>query len=225
VSLNERLKDVLGRKEKAAQAAGRDPAQITLIAVSKRQPLELVLEAYELGVRDFGENTAQGFRERSEAFAARGIVDARLHFIGHLQTNKVKFVVPEAVLIHSLDRPGLLVAIRKRSEDTPTNVLVQVNLGGETQKSGISAQEAVGFVQAVVGDPGVRFCGLMTLPPFGEDVEPYFRRLQELGSSMESFVTGGSIQLSMGMSSDFEKAIQCGATHIRVGTGIFGQRS
>ena len=116
-------------------------------------------------------------------------------------------------------------AIRKRSQETPTDVLVQVNLGGETQKSGISAQEAVGFVEAVVREPGVRFRGLMTLPPVGEDVEPYFRHLQELGSEVDSFVADGGIKLSMGMSGDFEKAIHCGATHIRVGTGIFGQRS
>lgn len=207
-----------------ATACGRDPAQITVIAVSKRQPFPSLLQAYEVGVRHFGENTAQGFKDRQVAFAREGVSDVFLHFIGALQTNKVKAVAPGAYAIHSLDRMKLLNAIEKCRLERPTDVYIQVNLGEEPQKSGVAPEEAIEFAHAVAKSEFVRLKGLMTLPPVGEQAEPYFHKLSQLGERVRPMCEKQRVELSMGMTADFESAIKCGSTCLRIGTGIFGQR-
>lgn len=225
MTLEDRLGAIMARVERCAGEAGRDPGEIQVIAVSKRQPVERVLEAYELGVRHFGENTAQGLKERVGAFAERGWTDARWHFLGHLQSNKVKVVMPVAYRIHSVDRWSLVEAILKRVPDRGVDLLVQVNLGDEAQKSGVGAGSALEFAGKVSGTPGLRFRGFMAIPPAGDDARGHFERLSALAGEAEELIPAGeSMELSMGMSGDFEQAIRCGATHIRVGTAIFGPR-
>ena len=191
----------------------------------KRQPLERVLEAYELGVRDFGENQAQSFKERVEAFEARGLRDVRWHFIGHLQTNKAKIVAPLAHRIHSVDRWSLVESISRRLPPEGVDVLVQVNLAQEAQKSGVAESEALELIEKLGAEAGIRFRGLMTLPPAGEDAGAYFDRLRGLADAVAKHVSGDDpVEVSMGMSGDFEQAVRCGATHLRIGTEIFGAR-
>jgi pyridoxal phosphate enzyme (YggS family) len=225
VSIAERLESVARRVERSARESGRAPEEVVTIAVSKRQPLERVLEAYELGVRDFGENQAQSFKERVEAFEARGLRDVRWHFIGHLQTNKAKIVAPLAHRIHSVDRWSLVESISRRLPPEGVDVLVQVNLAQEAQKSGVAESEALELIEKLGAEAGIRFRGLMTLPPAGEDAGAYFDRLRGLADAVAKHVSGDDpVEVSMGMSGDFEQAVRCGATHLRIGTEIFGAR-
>ena len=225
MTIMSRLRSILDRVQECAAEVGRPPEEISVIAVSKRQPLERVLEAYELGVRDFGENTAQGLKERVAAFEERGLTEARWHFIGHLQSNKAKMVVPVAHRIHSVDRWSLVEAITKRLPEEGADILVQVNLGDESQKSGVLEGEALEFANKVAAEPGLRFRGFMAIPPVGDDATAHFERLRVLSEDAVAWVPAGeAVEISMGMSGDFEQAIRCGATHIRVGTAIFGPR-
>lgn len=199
----------------AAQAAGRNPAEITLVAVSKFHPKDSVLAALAAGVTLFGENRVQ---EAAEKFPLPG---ARLHIIGGLQTNKAAQAVELADAIESLDRPRLAEAIDhagQRAGRLP-DLLVQVNIGDEPQKSGVPMAESDLFIRAMQARFGVALRGLMCIPPAACDPAPFFRTLASMADAH------GLAIRSMGMSGDYEAAIAAGATHIRIGTAIFGQRT
>ena len=214
----EGLQQVRARVAAACARAGRDPAGVELVAVSKLQPEPLIQEAYQAGQRTFGENYAQELRDKSQHLAAlQGI---RWHFIGPLQANKAKYVARSAHVFHAVDRLEIAAELSKRRQGEPLEVLVQVWSGEET-KSGVSPEEAPALVEQVRALPGLRLTGLMAMPPLAEDperVRPHFRALRALAEKL------GLAQLSMGTTADFEVAIEEGATLVRVGTAIFGAR-
>ena len=194
-----------------------------LLAVSKTKPESLVREAYAAGQRDFGENYVQELVAKAAALA--DLPDLRWHLIGPLQRNKVKQVVPVASLVHTVDRAALAEELSKRAAAAgrTVRVLLEVNVAGEASKAGCSPDEAPALAAAVRSLPGLSLGGLMTIPPDTEDRElarPYFRRLREIRDAI-----GDLPELSMGMSHDFEIAVEEGATIVRVGTAIFGSRA
>jgi pyridoxal phosphate enzyme (YggS family) len=195
----------------ACARAGRDPASVTLVAVSKTQPVERLREAFEAGQRVFGENYAQELRAKADALPG-----AEWHFIGALQTNKARIVVGRAALIHTCDRLSLARELAKRAASQ--RVLLEVNIGREPQKSGALPQDVPALLDAVRALPTLRCEGLMCIPPAAGDPRPHFRALRELAGKL------GLRELSMGMSADYETAIEEGATIVRVGTAIFGAR-
>lgn len=201
----------------ACRRAGRDPSSVTLLAVSKGQPIEAIEAAARAGQRFFAENYAQEL-ERKVA-ALRG--DVRWHFVGGLQRNKVSKIVGLAVMIQTLDREPLAAEIDRRAAAAGIvqEVLVQVNIGSEAQKSGVTPDALGDLVARVNALPRVRCRGLMAIPPLDDEPRPHFRALRDLAASH------GLGELSMGMSSDFEAAIEEGATMVRVGTAIFGPRN
>lgn len=208
------LETIRGHIAAAARAAGRNPAEITLIAVSKFHPKEAVEAALAAGVIIFGENRVQ---EAAEKFPVAG---ARLHIIGGLQTNKAEQAVRLADSIDSLDRPRLADAIDQAAQRIGRlpDLLVQVNIGDEPQKSGVRMAQADEFIRAMRGRFGEALKGLMCIPPEGLDPMVFFKTLSVMAD------THGLAVRSMGMSGDYEAAIAAGATHIRVGTAIFGAR-
>ncbi len=217
----------------AANRSGRPASSVTLIAVSKGQPREKIIEAIEVGQRDFGENYAQELMDHAGAGRTQGspLQDIRWHFIGHLQRNKVKVLLPHVTLIHSIDSLPLAQEIDKRaaSLDRVASVLIEVNLGGEASKSGIAENEVKNLIRSLKELPHVDLKGLMVLPPFETNPEksrPFFRRLREIRDAInrQNVYKHPLSELSMGMTYDFEVAIEEGATIIRVGTGIFGER-
>lgn len=211
----------------SCERAGRCENNVTLIAVSKTKPLELVQEAYEAGVRDFGENKVQDLLERIDAMPS----DIRWHMIGHLQRNKVKYIIGRVAMIHSVDSLRLAEEISRESvkRGVETDILLEVNVAGEESKFGISAEETAVLAEAVAKLPAVHVRGLMTIAPFVENAEEnrqYFRKLKQLSVVIESkSIDNVSMAvLSMGMTGDYSVAIEEGATFVRVGTGIFGER-
>lgn len=218
--LEERLEVLRERIRGSAEAAGRDPTDITLVAVSKGQPLDALREAYALGIRDFGESRVQELAEKAAAMPD----DVRWHFVGALQSNKLAKVRGLAHLVHSFDRPELAEAwTRGADEAAPAPpVLLQVNIGDEPQKRGVERGQTVASVARMV-DAGVRVEGLMCLPPRGpaEAVAGHLRALRELRDACQA--QGLDVpELSMGMSGDLEIAVAEGATLVRVGTALFG---
>ncbi|HQT45726.1 MAG: YggS family pyridoxal phosphate enzyme [Acidocella sp. 20-63-7] len=213
-TIERNLASIQARIVAAATAARRDPAEVTLIAVSKTHPRAAVLEALAAGQTVFGENRVQ---EAEQKFPVAG---ARLHLIGGLQSNKAAAAVRVADSIDSLDRLRLADAIDHASQAAGRlpRLLVQVNIGDEAQKSGVSLAEADGFIRAMRARFGVALEGLMCIPPVETDPLPFFRRLAAMAD-----VHGLAVR-SMGMSGDFETAISAGATHVRIGTAIFGHR-
>jgi hypothetical protein len=205
----------------ACERAGRDPASVKLVAVSKVQPVEAIREALEAGQRAFGENYAQELREKSDAIGEGPAVE--WHFLGALQTNKVKMVVGRTALVHTCDRPSLAQELNKRAAalGTVQRVLVEVNLAEEPQKGGIAPRELGSFLDAVGKLSALRCEGFMCIPPADDDARKHFRRLREL---RDEFRGGAGSELSMGMSADYQAAIEEGATIVRVGTAIFGER-
>ena len=221
--LLERLAVVRGEVAEAARQAGRDPASVRLLAVSKLQPIEAVAAALAAGQTAFGENYAQELRDK-----ARALPGMRWHFLGPLQRNKVKYVVGVARLIHSVDGPSLLEEIARRAEvmGTTQRCLIEVNVGDEQQKAGCLPDDLPQLLDAARALPEIALEGLMCIPPPGdaEATRPFFRRLRELRDA-ERARTGLPLpELSMGMSADFAAAIAEGATLVRVGTAIFGPR-
>ena len=216
-----RLADVRRRIDRTCARAGRDPSAVTLVAVSKTHPPELVREAWAAGQRVFGESYAQELVAKA---AALGDLDAlRWHFIGHLQRNKVKELIGVASVIETVDSTRLAEAIAKRAEQHGKRmpVLIEVSVAGEAQKSGVAPADVPGLVESVRAFGALELRGLMTVPPLADDPEaarPYFRTVRTLARSL------GLDALSMGMTSDFEVAIEEGATLVRVGTAIFGPR-
>ncbi|MBX3200443.1 MAG: YggS family pyridoxal phosphate-dependent enzyme [Labilithrix sp.] len=219
------LARVRARIERAATSAARDPETVRLVAVSKTKPASAVREAYEAGQRDFGENYAQELVEKAEALA--DLPDLRWHFIGHLQSNKARFVAPLARLVHTVDSPSLARELGKRAakaERSALAVLVEVNVGGEAQKHGARPDELAALLDAVDAEPHLALAGLMTMPP--HDLDAARRAFEELAALRER--SGGAArlpELSMGMSDDLEVAVACGATLVRVGSAIFGARA
>lgn len=214
------------RMAAAASRAGRDPDEVRLVVVSKTQPVEQIALAKAAGVRLFGENRVQEALEKIDALAGQGL---HWHFIGHLQKNKVKYVIGRFGLIHSVDSAALAGRIGALSLERglETAILIQVNISGETSKSGVSPDDLEETLLAVSGVSGVRVEGLMTIPPYDPDPEasrPFFARLRELARTFEGAGGASLRELSMGMSGDFEVAIEEGATLVRVGTAIFGKR-
>jgi len=222
--LAQRLGRVQGRIEAAARAAGRATDSVRLIAVSKRKPVADIRAAHEAGCRDFGENYGQELLEKQAQLA--DLSDIRWHHIGHLQRNKVRQLVGKTALLHGVDSVRLLTELEKRAgaAQVVVDLLLQVNVSGEQSKSGCAPPELPALLDAVRGHEHLRAIGLMAMPPFVEaqQARPYFQRLRSLRDDH-----GGSDrlpELSMGMSHDFEVAIEEGATIVRVGTAIFGQR-
>lgn len=225
-SIRERAAHVLGRVAQAAERSGRKGEEIRLIAVGKTKPAELIGEAIEAGLAVFGENYVQEAEEKIRAFP-----QAEWHFIGKLQRNKVKKAVSLFSWIQTVDSLSLLTEISRRAGEAGKvlPVLAEVNLAGEASKAGMDPEALSGLVEAAPGLPGIRLRGLMAIPPWTEDPEesrPYFIRLRELLAECVSRGGAGPqmTELSMGMSNDFEAAIEEGATMVRVGTAIFGSR-
>lgn len=211
----------------ACTRCGRDPQQVSLIAVSKKKPAELIEQAAAAGQPLFGESYVQEFVDKQQQITAA----AQWHFIGALQSNKVKYLRGRTDLIHSVDRLSLAKEISKQwgKIDQTAEILIQVNVGDEQSKAGVAPEAAESLVRAVAQLPHIRIRGLMTLPPYHDDLEqvrPWFRQLRQLAQQLDRLqLPGVSMQtLSMGMSHDFEIAIEEGATLIRVGTAIFGRR-
>jgi len=220
----ERLKAVRTSIEDAARRSGRSPSDVTLVAVSKTWPADVALEAISAGVTDLGENRAQEFKEKVALLEGR----ARWHFIGPLQTNKVRQVVGACDLIHSVDRLGLAEAIDRRASrlGLVQDVLIEVNVALDPSKHGIEPAKAIALAGEAAVMAGVRVRGLMTMPPYPDDPEesrPYYKELAALSRQLLAELPEAA-ELSMGMTRDFEIAIEEGATLVRIGTAIFGPR-
>ena len=210
----------------SAARAGRTADEIKLIAVSKYQPTERMLEAFEAGIRDFGENHAQELNEKKTFFELHG---CKVHFIGQLQTNKIKYVCGFADLIESVDRQTLASQLEQKaaSREVVQDILIQVNIGAEEQKGGVTDGDLDCFADLIQESPHLRLRGLMCVPPAleAEQARPYFRRMRERFDGLQQrFGRETFDTLSMGMSHDFSVAIEEGATQVRVGTRIFGAR-
>jgi len=212
LSVREGLERVRERIARACDAAGRDPAGVTLVAVSKRHPVDAIREAMDAGQALFGENYAQELVDK-----AGEIPGARWHMIGHVQRNKVKLLIPTRAVIETVDSPRLAREIDKRAEAT-VDVLLQVDVAREASKSGCTVEELPGLLDEARALGGLNVRGLMTIPPADEDPRPHFAALRRLAEAH------GLADLSMGMSADLETAIEEGATIVRVGTAIFGPR-
>lgn len=227
MAITTNLRDVQGRISAAALASGRDPASVRLVAVSKTRPPDDVRAAFRAGQLIFGENYVQELVEK-----AADIQEAvQWHFIGHLQSNKVRQLAGLVAMIHSIDRLSLAEEISRQwgRLGRCCDILVQVNISGESTKSGTTEAGALQLVRDISTLPHVRIRGLMTMPPYFDDPEaarPFFAELRKLSKTIAAFsIPGVSMdELSMGMSGDFEAAIQEGATLVRVGTSIFGAR-
>lgn len=212
----------------ACARAGRDTSEVTLIAVSKTKPVEMLWEAYRAGVRDFGENRALELLDKYEALPK----DIRWHMIGHLQRNKVKYLVGRVYLIHSVDSLRLAQEIQKEAEkrQVQADILVEVNVAGEESKFGGSLEDTLQLVQEIALLPSVHIKGLMTVAPYVQDPEEnrrIFRNLKQLAVDIEreSIDNVSMNVLSMGMTGDYQVAVEEGAAYVRVGTGIFGDRT
>jgi pyridoxal phosphate enzyme (YggS family) len=227
--LRERLLEVRARINAAAQRSNRDPESITLVAVSKTHPAVIIREAIAAGVTDLGENRVQ---EAESKIPEVGRHAGRWHLVGHLQSNKARRAVELFDVIHSLDSVALAqrldrMCLELGREELP--VLIQVDLGGEVTKSGVGEAEVAQILEALRQCGRLRLTGLMTLPPYFDDAEhvrPFFRKLRELRDELGSQGAFGDArgELSMGMTHDYEIAIEEGATIVRIGTAIFGQR-
>lgn len=217
-------------KEKIQQAcerAGRSPEDVLLIAVSKTKPLSMIEEAYAVGMREFGENKPQEMRDKAKQLEK----PVQWHMIGNLQTNKIKYVVGTACMIHSVDSLTLAEAIEKEAakKEVRMDILLEVNIAKEASKHGFLPEELLEAVQKAAKLPHLRLRGLMTVAPYTENAEEnriYFRKMKDLLVDINDKNIDNVIMdcLSMGMSSDYEVAIEEGATMIRIGTGIFGER-
>jgi len=228
----ENLENVEKNIEKACERAGRERKEVTLIAVSKTKPIEDIKVAYDAGIRDFGENKVQEILDKYDKLPA----DINWHMIGHLQTNKVKYIIDKVCMIHSVDSLKLAEEISKRAvaAGVVMPVLIEINIGDEESKFGITFDTAVDFLSETVDLPGIKVKGFMCIAPYTENAEEnriYFKKLKQLyvditTKNIDNRIVGiDDISiLSMGMTGDYEVAVEEGATHIRVGTGIFGAR-
>ncbi len=223
----ENMANVRERINTACSKSDRNPENVTLITVSKTKPVELLREAYDAGSRDFGENKVQELIDKIPQLPE----DIRWHMIGHLQRNKVKYIVNKVYLIHSVDSLRLAEEISKEAvkKQVEVNILVEVNVAQEESKFGTTTAEAIALVEEISKLPGIHVKGLMTIAPYVEDEEAnriIFRKLKELSVDIaEKNIDNISMDvLSMGMTGDYRVAVEEGATYVRVGTGIFGER-
>jgi len=224
----ENIKKIQNSITQAAQRAGRNPSDIKLVAVSKRFPASAILEAYSAGQLFFGENYIQEVQNKKESIPT----EAFIHFIGHLQTNKAKIAAETCDMIETVDRIKLGKTLNKHLNkiNKTLDILVQVNIGDDPAKSGINEHDTEDLLIQLNELNNIRVCGLMTMPPFENDPElsrPYFYKLNALCLKMKEkglFPDTNKPELSMGMSSDFHIAIEEGATIVRIGTAIFGNR-
>jgi pyridoxal phosphate enzyme (YggS family) len=224
----DRLTEVRSRIHAAARLAGRDPSSIRLIAVSKTVPIDLIVQAYEAGQREFGENRVQ---EGLQKIAASSDRDIQWHLLGHLQTNKARKAATAFATIQSVDSVELLRKLDQAASEggAQPELLIQVDLAGETTKFGVSAADLPRLLEAAARLDAARVVGLMTLPPMPdtpEDARPWFRQLRGIRDDLLGAGVPAPMlrELSMGMSGDFEVAVEEGATMVRVGTAIFGSR-
>lgn len=226
--LKENLANVEKNIEQACKNAGRSRDEVTLIAVSKTKPVEMLQEIYDENICDFGENKVQELCSKMEQLPS----DIRWHMIGHLQRNKVKYIVGKVELIHSVDTYRLAeeINIQAKKQNVIVPILVEVNIAHEESKFGISAEDAILLVEEISKLENIRIKGLMTIAPYVENPEDnrlYFRKIKQLSVD----ITNKNIDnvfmeiLSMGMTGDYMVAIEEGATMVRVGTGIFGERN
>jgi pyridoxal phosphate enzyme (YggS family) len=217
-ALAERLASVQGSIADAARDAGRHPREITTIVVTKFQPVALIAELAGLGVQDVGENRHQEAQAKAAELASLGL---RWHFVGQLQSKKAKQVRTYASAIHSVDRPALVEALR--SDDATVDCFVQVNLTEDPGRGGVAPDGLDELVEQVLGTPGLRLRGLMAVAPLGEPARPAFARVRLLSERVQR-IDPDAASLSIGMSHDFREAILEGATHLRIGTAITGNR-
>ena len=234
MSVCENYQEVENKVKQACQRAGRAREEVTLIEVSKTKPLSMIEELLPLGVRDFGENKVQELTQKAETLAQKKVPEpqVRWHMIGHLQRNKVKYLVDKACMIHSVDSLRLAEEISKEAgkKGIQIPILIEVNVAEEESKFGVHMEEAETLIRQIAVLPSISIQALMTIAPYVENPEEnrfIFRNLKKLSVDIQ----GKSIDnvtmdvLSMGMTGDYQVAIEEGATHVRVGTGIFGERN
>ena len=226
--LKENLQSVEENIKKACEKAGRKREDVTLIAVSKTKPVEMLQEIYDQNIRNFGENKVQEMCDKMEVLPK----DIKWHMIGHLQTNKIKYIIGKTELIHSVDSLHLAQEISKQAvkHDVQTDILIEINIANEQTKFGIDADDTIHLVREIAVLPNIHIKGLMTIAPFVENPEDnrlYFRRIHQLSVDItkENIDNVNMDILSMGMTGDYMVAIEEGATMVRVGTGIFGERN
>lgn len=226
--ISDNIKAVEERLEKATILRPQGCAKAQLIAVSKTKPVPMLQEAYDTGIRDFGENKVQELVDKIDQMPS----DIRWHLIGHLQTNKVKYIVGKTYLIHSVDSVKLAKEIQKEAEkkNCDVDILIEVNVAGEESKFGLSPRDVLSVVRDISVLDRVHIKGLMTIAPYTDDAESnrgYFRQLRDLSVDIDSKnIDNVSMNvLSMGMTGDYEVAAEEGASFVRVGTGIFGERN
>ena len=225
--LSENLRGVEKRIEEACKRSNRDPKEVTLIAVSKTKPVEMLQEVYDAGARNFGENKVQEIMDKYDHLPQ----DIHWHMIGHLQRNKVKYIVDKVQMIHSVDSLRLAETIDKeaKKKNVTVPILIEVNVAEEDSKFGLSLEEVTALAEEISKLSNIRVCGLMTVAPFVEDPEEnreVFRSLKKLSVDIAAKNINNVTMsvLSMGMTNDFEVAVEEGATMVRVGTAIFGAR-
>ena len=226
--ITENLKQVHDNKDAACKAVGRDPKEVTLIAVSKTKPVPMLQEAYDAGERVFGENKVQEITDKYPQLPQ----DIHWHMIGHLQRNKVKYIVDKVAMIHSVDSLRLAETIEQEAakHQVTVPILIEVNVAEEESKFGVKVSEVLPLVESIVAFPHIKIMGLMTIAPYVEDPEenrPIFRQLKKLSVDIDAknINNVNMSVLSMGMTGDYQVAVQEGATMVRVGTGIFGERN
>lgn len=225
--IQENLTYVENEIKQACSRSGRSRDDVTLIAVSKTKPVSMLEEAYAYGCRDFGENKVQELIDKYDVMPK----DIRWHMIGHLQRNKVKYIVDKVALIHSVDSLRLAEEISKEAlkKNVTVDILIEVNVAGEETKFGLAREETIAFIESIAKLPNIRIKGLMTIAPYVENPEnnrQHFVILRELSVDiMKKNIDNVSMDvLSMGMTGDYRIAIEEGASYVRIGTGIFGER-
>lgn len=226
--LKENYDEIRSKIDEACKKSGRDPKEVTLIAVSKTKPNEMIKELYDAGVRDFGENKVQELSKKIEELPD----DIKWHQIGHLQRNKVKYILGKTELIHSVDSYRLAeeINIQAKRKGISVDILIELNIGEEDSKFGLDKDDAISFVKQVSELDGLKVKGLMTVAPFVEDPEAnreIFKSMKELSNEIAALnIKNVSMDvLSMGMTNDYIVAVEEGATLVRVGTAIFGARN
>ena len=225
--LSDNLHEVQENIRKACERSGRNPEDVTLIAVSKTKPVSDIEQIYAAGIREFGENKVQEMNDKQKVLPG----DINWHMIGHLQRNKVKYIVDNVAMIHSVDSVRLAEEISKEAvkKNVAVDILVEVNVAKEESKFGLYTEDVRQFVEQISKLPGINIKGLMTSAPFvdnPEDNRQYFRKLKDLSVDINSKNIDNVHMdfLSMGMTNDYVVAVEAGATHVRVGTAIFGHR-
>jgi pyridoxal phosphate enzyme (YggS family) len=227
MTIAERWRAIQARVAAACERAGRPASDVTVIAVSKTHPADAIRAARAAGATEFGENYAQELAAQASELAGDGTPPIRWHFIGRLQRNKARLVAGRVALVHAVDSVELAEELARRAAGAVQPILLAVNLGGEATKGGITADAAPALARALAGVAGTSLDGLMTMPPPSDDPEasrPQFDALRALRDRLAGELGRPLPVLSMGMSHDFEVAIACGATHVRIGTAIFGSR-